>query len=183
MQTETYTSLKYLLLCFHFYLLKKYFVFLSVMAMYKNYFKSLIINKKIFLLMFMMRYSGCAGVAVTSCKLANGNTWPFKFFMRRCYRIRGSLNSAETKLSNGVNSHCFGIRGEPLHLKSCLCDVLLMPLIRLEKRRRRTTSTGCKCQSGWKAGQLENNPDVGEVEGKNPFSKLSSYEKTVFKQM
>lgn len=111
MQTETYTSPKYLLLYFHFYLLKKYFVFESVMAMYKNYFKSLIINKKIFLLMIMIRYNGCAGVAVTSCKPANDNTWTFKFFMRRCYRIRGSLNSAETKLSNGVNSHCFGIRG------------------------------------------------------------------------
>lgn len=53
-----------------------------------------------------------------------------------------------------------------VHLKSCLSDMLLMPLIRLEKRRRRTSSTACKCQSGWKTGQLENSIGVGKVKGK-----------------
>lgn len=72
------------------------------------------------------------------------------------------LNSAETKFFNCVNSHWFGIQGEVVHLKSCLCDMLLMPLIRLEKRRRRTSSTACKCQSGWKTGQLEKKISVLE---------------------
>lgn len=71
------------------------------------------------------------------------------------YRIRRFLNSAETKFFNCLNSHWFGIQGEVVHLKSCLCDMLLMPLIRLEKWRRTTSSTACKCQSGWKMGQLE----------------------------
>lgn len=57
-----------------------------------------------------------------------------------------------------------------VHLKSCLGDMLLMPLIRLEKRRRTTSSTACKCQSGWKTGQLENNVGVGKVKGKRILS-------------
>ena len=52
-----------------------------------------------------------------------------------------------------------------VHLKSCLCDMLLMSLIRLEKRRRTASSTACKCQSGWKTGQLENSIGVGKVKG------------------
>lgn len=73
------------------------------------------------------------------------------------------------KFFNCVNSHWFGIQGEVVHLKSCLCDMLLMPLIRLEKRRRTTSSTACKRQSGWKTGQLENNIGVGKVKGKKSF--------------
>lgn len=76
------------------------------------------------------------------------------------------------RIFNDVNSHWFGIQGEVVHLKSCLCDILLMPLIRLEKQRRTTSSTACKCQSGWKTGRLENNIGVGKVKGEFPESEL-----------
>lgn len=125
----------------------------------------------------------CWCIAITLCKLANVNTWLFKFFTWCCYRIRRFLNNAETMFFNCVNTHSFGIQGEVVHLKSCLCDMLLMPLVRLEKRRRTTSCTACKCQSGWKTGQLKNDTGVGKVKGKSPFLKLSYNEERLFKKM
>lgn len=53
-----------------------------------------------------------------------------------------------------------------------------MPLIRLEKWRRTTSSTACKCQSGWKTVRLENNIGVGKVKGKKiPSGNFSHEEK------
>lgn len=70
-----------------------------------------------------------------------------------------------------------------VHLKSCLSDMLLMPLIRLEKWRRTTSSTACKCQSGWEAVQLENNIGVGKVKGeKIPSGNCSPTRKNCFKK-